>query len=343
MLENLIIYYIVFIITLSLIKFKYEKIGLLFLSIFSGLRTNVGTDFQAYIQIYYEGIKEKGIFGIGFDEYGFLFLTKISVILGSYRWMFLLSSILILFFMFYGIKKINKKNYILIFSFFLFLYYPMSFNTVRQGIAQSILIYGLYYLFEKKLIKFLLTMLLAMSFHKFSMVILPIYFIYNSRKQINKKILKYFFIMTVIMIVFFYKNIIISISNINNKLSRYINYVIIESKEKNRDFYLKILELLGLSLFYKKLVNKDKKNQLYMYTFIISLMFNFLGFYNIFIKRIGIYYEIYMIFLLSIIPEIFKKTQRKYIKLVLHLFTVLYFYVIYIFLKHGDIYSYKFL
>jgi hypothetical protein len=60
-------------------------------------------------------------------------------------------------------------------------FYFRQYNGIRQLLAEAIVLQGLKYVYERKLIKYIAVILLAFTFHNSVIVLLPIYFLYNVR------------------------------------------------------------------------------------------------------------------------------------------------------------------
>ena len=346
---SLFLYYIVFAVHLFLISSKRKSrricffFGITILTLFSGLRYQVGTDYNNYVNNYYYVISNTSILNIQLKEFLFRLLCKIASLFDSYRFLFLFSSFFTVLFMYLGIKKLSK-NWIIPYSMYLFIFFPNTYNLVRQGFAQSIVLFATSYIFEKRLFAYFNMILAAFFIHMSSFCTLLFYFIYY-HFGLNKKIkmIKIFiFILFICLICIFYKRLIYIFSTMHPDLYRYKLYASTLTIGKNRDFYLKIVQMLILLIFLKRLVKIESRNKFYYLLFILSVIFNYLGFFNPFIKRISIYFEMYIIFILEDLIYCFRKKDKNIIKYSLYIYSCGYFYIFYYIMGKSQIFPYKF-
>lgn len=190
------IYMLVFILFFIL----YEKIELkrkailipcFLLILFASLRNNtVGTDTYLYTSSY---IRENNPYIYGFNddiEYGYQLLD--SVILNfsyNYFWLFLLTSLIVVFSYLTTIKKLSINYFYSIYIYINFGFYTFFFNGLRQGIAMAICFFGLPYLIEKRIFYYLVIVFLASLFHTSALIMLPLYFLVNSKLKLELKFL----------------------------------------------------------------------------------------------------------------------------------------------------------
>lgn len=165
---------------------------LMVLALFSGVRSfRVGTDSGSYTRKFTNSSLdldyfsfEKGVeFGYQLFEYGLLHLTT------NYFWLFFLTGLIVVY-CYLHIIKIYSVNYW--YSVFLFITlgtYTFFFNGLRQGLAMAVFVLSLPYLFEKRLIIYILICLFASLFHVTALIMIPFYFLVNIRVKVFYKIL----------------------------------------------------------------------------------------------------------------------------------------------------------
>ncbi|MGL0818280.1 EpsG family protein [Vibrio vulnificus] len=166
------------------------KVSIIFpvivLTIFSGLRYDVGTDFKTYE--YYISLLRQG-----YDTYmepGFEAIVYSSQSLGfNGQVTFFLSSLLIALF---SMLYIKRHSYYIGLSIVIFLCFPIfylaSFNGVRQFIAVSIFLFSIRYILEKNIVKYLFCVAIACAFHMSAVILLPLYYVLNSKIERYKLI-----------------------------------------------------------------------------------------------------------------------------------------------------------
>ncbi len=143
----------------------------LLFSLIIGLRYGVGTDFFAYRDIYNTLQSDQYI------EPGFMFICKALRFLGlPSAFLFILIAFLQLYFFCSFTKRYPSLQPWCMFFYFTTLYLFFSINGIRQALAFSLLVLSVYYIFERKLIKYLLVIIVASSIHRTVLLFLPFYF-----------------------------------------------------------------------------------------------------------------------------------------------------------------------
>lgn len=130
----------------------------------------------------------------GFAEYGFFLLTKFIRLFTSNFHIFLLITTTLSIAPFYIIlNKITKNKWIYLFLYHVFLLYIFNFAIIRQCIAMSLVMMGVYFFSRakiqrvKRILLFLFFTLIGALFHRISFFILPVLlfeFITFDRKKI---------------------------------------------------------------------------------------------------------------------------------------------------------------
>ncbi len=164
--------------------FADKSIFLAFLSflplyIVSAIRYMVGTDYSGtYRTIYNYTYNDGWHFSFnGETLYGLL--NKIASIYSgdNYIGVFALSSLVVIGFIFWGLRNQSVNFTYSVLLFVLSGYYFWSFNAVRQMAAMAIFLYAYRFVEERKPFKYLFFIILAYGFHTVALLYLPVYFI----------------------------------------------------------------------------------------------------------------------------------------------------------------------
>ncbi|WP_064791771.1 EpsG family protein [Shewanella woodyi] len=164
----------------NLFLFKITKnkifIKLIFtiVTLFSGLRVNVGVDYHSYVNGFYGVIK-----GYPSDfELGSKVIIMIIDALGyGPQVYFFVMAIITNFFMYLFIVRHSRNLVISVATYiFITLFYFASFNAIRQYAAISIALFSLRYILDRNFLKYFLCVALGALFHLSAIITLPLYF-----------------------------------------------------------------------------------------------------------------------------------------------------------------------
>lgn len=281
------------------------------------------------------------------QEKGFEILVKISNLLDSYKIMFALSTFLTLYFVFITLKKCETPKIYIGYLIYIFLIFPTSLTLVRQGIAISITFFSFEYLIKRKLFRYSIVIGIASLFHKTAIILFPFYFFYNffiiykSKKKI-KKIIKYFILVSLVLIIKKSQYFLEQLSMIPG-YERYGIYLNINADANNREFYIKLMVFLFILFIIKiKKINIEKNNKIKIciYFFLFDIMCCYLGFYNPFLKRISLYFEIYQIILIPMILDNLSKNKSYVYEIFITFYVIILFILKFYILNHGNIIPY---
>lgn len=313
------------ILILEKIKFKgKELLVVIILVIVSSIRYNIGFDYKVYFKI----IKTNDLYQIQRFEFFnklVLFFTRIC---SNIQVFFLIYSLLIIGIVYLVIKKYSYNKMDSIFIWYTEpLFFLTSLSSVRQSLAVSICFFSLKYIFEKKQIKFLMTIGVAILCHKSAVIFLPMYYVYQldfikySRKNMLLVvgiflIVRYFFIFT-----------------IGNMLG-YGNYFRIEYSYGQKIALIMLLYSFLCFLFIKDSQKKEERFLIFL-SFVGGVLY--FGLKNIYgASRIGRYY----LMTLPLCIPIFEK-NRRYLKKYRIIFFTLIFIIALIISEKGVYLPYK--
>ena len=168
-------------------KFKLISFACIcILILFSGLRQNVGMDYESYKYLYEGGGEIK--------ESGFAFIVNTFKFIGfPFEVFVFVMSTVTLGFAYVYILRYSPYTYLSLLIFYSFgTYYFTTFNAMRQVVVVYVFFYSLKYIEEKSFFKYIISILLcAYFFHTTAILLLPLYFIlqYNYSKFLKLIIL----------------------------------------------------------------------------------------------------------------------------------------------------------
>ena len=316
---------------ISKVNIKNRFVKLLLIIIFpiilATFRYNIGYDYGSYItgynnsfQVTFESIIKD--YQIG-DPIAFNLITKFATLFNSEQ-VFLM--IVALFSLLPGLvfilKEWNDTNiqpmiiFIYMFSPFIF-----SFSASKQGIALSILMFSLKYVYQRRVIKFFLCVAVAFLFHSTAIAFIPVYFFLNNKLKLTtiKKVLIIAGCLIIIM------NLQFVLENMMS--GRYQEYAVSTVEGANRTFWLYSLIAIIFLVFRKQLVAIYKRNELLIMMMVVGAVCQYLGFTNAFTKRIGEYFLMAQVFLIPQCIYLFTKDSRRAVKILIIIYIVAIFLV----------------
>ncbi len=309
-------------------KIKINSLAILLsflpLWIISGIRYDVGRDFFfTYVPIF-NSIRDTGTYPGG--EWGYILLNKLTLLFtNDYVGIFLLTSFLVVFFIYLAIYQQSKIPWLSVFLFITSTFYFISMNLIRQSIAISIFFYSIKYIERKDFKRYAFFILLASLIHTSELIFLPVYFIVN--KRINfKKFIVFYIGMECLFPLF--KGVIYSfISN-----TRYAYYIGSVYDNGTNGAFLSPLISLSIVLIGYYYLNKgesikDKYYNIYLNIQIVAtLLSTTLGVFPLALRIFTDFQYISILF----IPSIVSKEKNKFIRIILVtmflVFYGLYFY-----------------
>lgn len=358
-LASLFFYIIAFALSAYLVSFGFRAkkrifcmFGLLIPIIIGGFRYGVGTDYFNYINIFSEHVK-KGFVDIDGIEVGYTILEQFSSLFAPYdtRMLFAITTALTIIFFYAGLVRFKPQYPGLITFLYLMTLLPMSFNTVRQGIAVSIVFLALSYAKDKRTIPFIIWCIIASLFHISALLVIPFYFTIRismlKNNQSPRSLGSRYIIRLIVMISIV---IAVTINALNLALSipgfdKYELYTYMNEDGANLMFYCKLALLVIIFILSKYIILRDNilYNTFIMSGAIMEIILLSLGFVSPFIKRQALYFSLLYIILLTLTVRLgSKKSRQVMIYSVIVCYALGFFVVSYFILGQADIIPYKF-
>lgn len=369
----MIIYIIVFIISLlflyfsekvekksKVLKFVFVLLSLITVSLLACNRAEtIGTDILVYVKPYFDYIKNYGVVWLYRNsncEILYLFLNYLIIIVGGNFKVLLFTITFLISLIYYIYAKENRESNILItYSVYLFVIFGITLNLVRQSIAMVIVLYSTKYLKKHQFKRYLMMILIACGFHSTAIIMIALYFIYCFFGTNFENLVKMIISLISLIIVFLSKEIINYLYVFFNKfdsnyIERYINH--------NLDFNLS-WEIVKITIFIVLMVllkynkeridNKYDKNYFHFCKFllILDLIFFQLGAIFKYSERFSYYFMLisYSYLFPCLLDVFINKDDRKGLVVsyfIVFLLLVVYFVVIYVFLKISSIVPFQF-
>lgn len=285
------------------------------LTLLSAFRYNVGTDYQ---QTYEDGfITIKNGFNVDGYDWGFTLLNKLILLLThDPQWLFIITSIIISYFIFNAIRKTSPNTILSFYLYFCGGMYFMGMNQLKQFLGMSICLYAVYLFIKQKYILFIISIIIAGSFHSVNYIFMLPFFlnkiIKNSPliKPINITILLgATYLIANILIGFFFNELLV----FTRFYDRYNGSSFAEADFSFAYFSLNLFVLFIYFYTYKK--NKDDSLYTLSYLFkIISTFLILLSGQMMIVARLS---DTYLITDILFIPYVISKINNQYIKVLI--------------------------
>lgn len=295
------------------------------LTLVSGLRSNVGTDFWAYGYFYDFVAPTAEISKYLFDEVNYLILCKLlRLITVDSQIMFFVTAAIFNYIVVDVLWKNARKNFTLAIYLFITTYtYYTSFNVLRQCVAVAIIFYNTKYLFNGNYKRLILAVIFAATFHASAVIMILIFLLLKLKDKI------YYWIFTIFTVggfVFYSKTFAIVFSLIENtKYSKY-SFVVNELNDGANImwFLVSFVPLLFMWLNKEKLIGINKSNQLLIRLYEIGTLFMLMALRHNYFARLGLYFNVYSLLLLPQLIYIGNKKSIVSIRVYIIIFYLVY-------------------
>lgn len=305
-------------------KVIYFIIGLQLFFISALRNTNVGTDLPVYLFHMYRvnNLSWNELDSINF-EYGYVLLTKIisSIYCDEMFYIMITSAIIVIGFMRYTLA-FSKMPWLSIFLLIALGNYTHSFNIIRQYIAIVIVLSSIKYIYEKKLLPFVLIVLIATMIHISALVFLILYPI--SRIKINSIYLTIIGLAT--FLVFLFKKELVNFIFAMYQGRTELN--VVSGEGQGMLVLLSFVTICGL-FFKDNVLKKDDKLAIFYHMMIISIPLQVLSLEFSLFVRVVTYFSIAMIIMIPNVIASFQSIYERIIAImIVCFFTSVYFYVL---------------
>lgn len=281
-------------------QFKHGlKISFGLIFIFLAIRYNYGNDYKSYLSLYdtitYSSSIDFNIEqGDSFIEAGWVLLNFIFKPLGFFVLIFFTSLLYCYSFYVFFKRYVPKEYYWL--SILIFIFDPgfilIGLSAMRQTIAVIIALFSIKYIYEKKIIPFVILIFLASFFHKSVYFVLPLFLLGFSNWKISNK----FSIPITILFILFLVNVNSIIPNTSNFIDLYFEKY--QSYYENQNLNLESGSGLGIAyqaiLFFLVMFFYNKQQNEHALIFRITMVYFFMipiGMAIIIASRINFYFQ----------------------------------------------------
>ncbi len=158
---------------------------ILFFTVISGLRYNVGVDYATYYKMF--TYLQNGFVYRDDVEPLFAYISQLWVDIGAGHFVyFAFWAFLQVFFVYYGLKNHQYLYPFIGLVIFLGPYYLSWMNGIRQSIVACVFVWACKFIINKEFIKYCAVIIICSFMHKSAIILLPIYFLPNINYFKNK-------------------------------------------------------------------------------------------------------------------------------------------------------------
>lgn len=330
----------------------FSVIAILLPSLLAALRSeNIGTDVGVYVKPYFEkalGYASFSDFVESIDsDYLFLLIVYfIANLTENLQFVFFAIEFIIMLFIYLGIYNFRKRaSMSLMMFFFLTLFYNKTYNLSRQSIAIAIVFFGMKYVLDRNLWRYLLCLIVASNFHYSAMFMIILYFLYDISYIKGNFIIKLLIVTAIVAIFANFQTIFQYFIQSGILPAKYMRYV--EAQKGSFGFIetaYRLINIILIGLTLKSFNKLDKNNKFLYFVMILDIIIYQLGILSDFTQRISLYFGINTIY---IMPQFIKsvKQERTNIKIsaiILILIQIAYWGLNYAYLNIGETFPYEF-
>lgn len=298
----------------------------IFLILFAGTRSELGTDYNAYLRNY-ENAKF-GKIGLSSFEPFFIIFAKISPSFSIFILLFAIIAISIKSSYFY---RNVPYVFVALLLYYSRMYLQFDMGIIRQGIALGITFWASTYIHKRQLKNFLLTVLFAACFHYSALFFVLAYPL--AQREYSKKMIYTTSAVALVLTFTNFWNIIISLLSFLSQFgfAKYMHYVIDESYRAGSFDVFDLQRILMLVFFTEFIKRKeyDKEANTYLNMYYIgTLLYYLFRTFSAISARGSYYFACYEIVLF---PYVLKKVKSPYMRVLIVIGVILY----------AGIYTYK--
>lgn len=305
------------------------------LTLFSGLRFDVGVDFISYSQMFVDFKNGDALFLV--EPANMFIINMVNMFNIDHQVIFLIYSLIIISGVFYFIKKLSPSKELSILLFVTIgIFYFSTFNGIRQWAAMSMMVIAIVKLIEAKHIQFVLFIILASLFHLSAIILFFLVFF--------KFRFKFFYLIVILFGSMLATELLLFIIN-NSQYAIYLNGLKFDQKGNPLLLLIYISILIYILWFlgyFSRKITLNTQEIVLLNMNLMSILILILGYkLNIdflSLMRVNMYFQIQLIVL---IPMMMVKIQNHKIKFMLMYlaFVFLFFYYFNTLYSNGVVYN----
>ena len=342
-------------------KQRHQKIAvflcIMLLSLLAGFRdVSIGTDVKIYANgVYFAASKVtnvKELFNFLFHsslhtvneiESAYLFVAFVGAkVFKSLFGTLFLTSLVINIGVFAGLYRIREHlSYNIAIMVYCFMFYQNTYNLMRQWMAMAIIIYGIKYIYDRNLFKYIITVLVAMLFHKSAFIGISLYLIALYMEKPRNLLRQVVIVVGAVLGVVYFQTIVLALTSSGILTVKYLKYALGENVSLFwQELVIRIPPIALCAVLYKPMKKTDEHHAFWFIIMLIEAAISQLHSIMDFATRIGAYFWVSQIIEMSVACKIGRRNQRVLSKSLVMSYVILYWFVIYIYFGFNDTYPY---
>ncbi|MFC5711447.1 EpsG family protein [Thalassorhabdus alkalitolerans] len=294
------------------------------------VRYDIGTDYYNYLAIYNrakDNIESR-------IEWGYYAINSVVASLGgSAQVAFFIIGLIMFSFLYLAIRHYNNiLSPGLAMFVFMLMYYQMSFNTIRQVITMTIVLYSIRFIQERKLFKFLFIIFIASSFHNSAWIFLPIYFLYPFIKKQKKVFARVLVYGSIVLIIIGLDTILAPVLSNVESLDYYLRYLDEGDMGTSLGFVIRSLPFIIIGIYLSPRLRSNTYFTWFFFLYIISILMKFTHIVGAnYISRVAWNFEVILVLLVPLYIRELNKKREFLVSWLLICYIVIHWWYIYIY------------
>ena len=363
------IVYIICYLSVGILLYNFEKqknqkfvvfICIMILSLLAGFRdVSIGTDVRIYANNVYSAASkvtnvnelrdflfQSPLHTINEIESAYMFVVFIGAkLFKSLFGPLFLTSLIINTGVFVGLFRIREHlSYNIAIMVYCFMFYQQSYNMMRQWMAMAIIIYGIKYIYDRKLIKYIITVLVAMLFHRSAFIGISLYFLALYMEKPRNLLRQTVVITGTVLGVVFFQSIVAALTSSGMLTAKYLKYSLGGTVSLFwQELVIRIPPIALCTVLYKPMKKADIHHAFWFIIMLIEAAISQLHSIMDLATRIGAYFWVSQIIELSMACKVGIRNQKILVKSLVASYVILYWFVMYIYFGYSDTYPYVFM
>jgi transmembrane protein EpsG len=287
---------------------------ILSLSLVSGLRFLVGTDYVNYTILFYDSNNYKiGTENLEDIEIGFILLCRFVYLFSHSPFsLFLVSSFIINIIIVLSIREASDIFWLSCFLYIAAGAFYSTFNVLRQSLAMAIVFLAVIYLMKGKTWQYFLLVCIASLFHLSALIMLPVYFIVTRRAW--SPVFLVLIIFELLIFVFYSQFVnLLMVFLVNTRYTSYKDVLLNAERGVNLVRYFVALAPILLAFLFRKKLEKVQGSNVLINMALLGFLLFLLALKQVYFARVCIYFSMFIVLLIPRVISVIEDKRLRYL------------------------------